>query len=214
MTTETVKEKAIELWKRSEAWGDNAQIEALLITLNAQLADRLTVSMRNYKCVAMQMQEQGLEGEPYLHTRTFNGWKAAGRQVRKGEKCTLQSITWISGGEEDSKMYPKGTSLFHLDQTDAIADFVPSDEPIEKKEYIKRERKPKAVTAGLAVVQDGILVQENAAKGGIEIKFGVRPSSEVLSQLKANGFRWSSSNGCWYCKLSDSAKVFAYSLQV
>jgi hypothetical protein len=214
-TAETVKEKAMQLWKRSEAWGDDAQIEALLITLNAQLADRLTVSMRNYKCVAMQMEEQGLPGEPYLHTRTFNGWKASGRMVRKGEKSSLQSITWIGGDGEDgeSRMYPKATYLFHLSQTDGIENFVPSDEPAEKKPYAKRERKPKGITAGLAVVQEGVTVQENAAKGGIEIKFGARPSAEVLAQLKANRFRWSSSNGCWYTKLSDSAKAFAYGLQ-
>ena len=208
-TLEPVKENAIELWKRSESWGDSAQIQELLTTLNEQLADQ-TVSERSYKCVAMQMEEQGLEGSPYLHTRTFNGWRSAGRQVRKGEKSTIQSITWI-GSEDDSRRYPKAAYLFHLDQTNAIEDFTPTDEP--KKEYVKRERKPKAVTASLAVNQPGVTVEENLKKGGIEIKFSDRPSPEVLAQLKANSFRWSSANGCWYSRINDNSKVFAYSLQ-
>ena len=222
-TTETVKEtttkeKAIELWKRSEAWGDSAQIEALLITLNSTLGDRFTVSLRNYKCVAMQMEEQDLKGEPYLHTRTFNGWRESGRMVRKGEKSTLQSVTWIGGDDKDgeSRMYPKATFLFHLDQTDAIEDFVPSSEPSAPKEYVKRERKerkPKAVTAGLAVVQEGVLVTENKDKGGIEIRFGEYPSPDILTQLKNHGFRRSRTEAFWYRKIDGAAKHFAYSLQ-
>jgi len=225
-TTETVKEKAIELWKRSESWGDDAQIEALLITLSAVLGEHLTISLRNYKCVAMQMQEQGLKGEPYLHVRTFKGWRESGRMVKTGEKSTIQSVTWIGGdGDDGSKrMYPKGTHLFHWNQTDAIEGFVPSDEPATpreyvKREYVKRERKAKGVTAGLAVVQEGVLVSENAAKGGIEIRFSVRPSSDVLTKLKAKDFRWSSANTCWYRRFgvdvnaNDASRVFAYSLQ-
>ena len=75
------------------------------------------------------------------------------------------------------------------------------------------KRKPRAVTAGLAVNQPGVVVTENAAKGGIEIAFGERPSAEVLTQLKSNGFRWSRANGCWYRRMCDNAKVFAYGLQ-
>ncbi len=38
----------------------------------------------------------------------------------------------------------------------------------------------------------------NEAKGGIEIYFNSKPSTAVLDDLKANGFRWGKFNKCWY----------------
>lgn len=38
----------------------------------------------------------------------------------------------------------------------------------------------------------------NKAKGGVELYFPGKPAQEVLADLKANGFRWSRFNGCWY----------------
>ncbi len=64
----------------------------------------------------MQMQSLGIEGLPYIHMRTFDHWKDAGRQVRKGEKAKVVSVVWIpcndkndSNGEDDGsgrRMYP------------------------------------------------------------------------------------------------------------
>jgi hypothetical protein len=216
------KAEAIALWKDSKDWGDENTIKALLETIEEQLKTK-GLSERNYKLVAFQMQQQGLNGSPYLHTRTFKAWREAGRQVRKGEKSTLFSITWIGtggkeGSEDSGRCYPKMTNLFHFDQTDPIEGAIPSEKPFPSREeraeaQPRAKRSSKGKTAGLAVVQEGVNVTENKDKGGIEIRFAASPSQDVRQQLKSNGFRESTANGCWYIKANDSARAFAYSLQ-
>lgn len=226
-TTEEKKElrdRAIGLWKTSKEWGDEAQIKALVMTIESQLRTQ-GMSYRNVALVAMQMENLGLNGVPYLHTRTYGGWKEAGRQVKKGEKSLLFSITWIGGnsgedGEEgSSRLYPKMTNLFHFDQTEAIgeaSDELPPVAPLPDRSDAKPRgtRKAKGKTAGLAVIQAGLEVSENKEKGGIEIRFAERPEPEILADLKAKGFRWGRSAGCWYAPMRDDTKAFAYSLQV
>ena len=219
----TKKQIAIDLWKDSETWGGES-INSIIAQVDEQLGTE--VSSRNIKLVAMQLAQLGWKGLPYVHTRTFEGWRAAGRQVRKGEKSKILSITWIAGEEGESKRYPKVTNLFHFDQTDAIDgekdETVPPIAAREPREVTTdhqvRERKPRGKTAGLAVIQTGVEVSENKEKGGIEIRFAAKPAGEVIAQLKDNGFRWSRTAGCWYTRTSDSdsakAKAFAYALKV
>lgn len=40
----------------------------------------------------------------------------------------------------------------------------------------------------------------NSEKNGIEIRFDSRPAAEIISDLKANGFRWSGKQKMWYAK--------------
>lgn len=86
----------------------------------------LQVSPWSYMFTAASMRAQGLEGIPYLDTKTFQGWRAAGFMVRKGEKSTLSGITWVSvkgkdgAPDDDGYMYPKEYHLFHRSQVDAI----------------------------------------------------------------------------------------------
>ena len=76
----------------------------------------------------IDMRAAGLEGTPYIDCKTFNKWKEAGFQVKKGEKSTIKGMSWISptykddeGNEvEDDYMYPKVYSLFHRSQVEAI----------------------------------------------------------------------------------------------
>jgi hypothetical protein len=211
----------LDLWRLAEKWGEDEAIGIVAATIKEQAG--IEVSDRNIRMVAMQLDALELPGLPYVHTRTFEGWRSAGRQVRKGEKSGIFSITWIGGGEDEGSRYPKVTNLFHLSQTDAIDGeddgSVPPIAPAEERERTTaprepRARKPRGKTAGLAVVQQGVEVSENKEKQGIEIRFAAKPSDAVLAELKAHGFRWSRAAGCWYAKISDSAKVFAYSLQV
>jgi hypothetical protein len=74
--------------------------------------------------------------------------------------------------------------------------------------------KRKAVTAGLAVTQNGVEVTANKAKDGIEIRFECPPDAAMVARLEGAGFRLSRSAGCWYSLTCDQAKVFAYSLSV
>ncbi|XHX80851.1 MAG: ArdC-like ssDNA-binding domain-containing protein [Stenomitos frigidus ULC029] len=88
------------------------------------------ISLNNFAFVLFQMEAQHLEGLPYTHVRTFEHWKDNNRTVRKGEKSTLVSITWVPAKEtEDGKkgrLFPKVTHLFHVNQTDEIGAVVAS----------------------------------------------------------------------------------------
>lgn len=44
---------------------------------------------------------------------------------------------------------------------------------------------------------------KNEELKGIEIYFDEKPQTEILSTLKAEGFRWHSVKKCWYNKISD-----------
>ena len=79
---------------------------------------------------------------------------------------------------------------------------------------------PSAPTASTSVAPSpacagagGVTVRENVAKGGIEIKFAVKPSAAVLANLKANGWRWTKFNGgLWYNRASDTSRAFAQAI--
>lgn len=52
----------------------------------------------------------------------------------------------------------------------------------------------------------------NEEKNGVELYFNNKPSEEIRNNLKANGFRWSKFNECWFTKQSDKTIGFANSL--
>ena len=60
----------------------------------------------------------------------------------------------------------------------------------------KPAREAPAQNAGEVSPVSGVVVSENMAKGGLEIKFPCRPNAAVLVSLKANGWRWSKFGGC------------------
>jgi hypothetical protein len=60
---------------------------------------------------------------------------------------------------------------------------------------------------------ESITVTENDDRDGVEIRFTTKPSEEVLTELKANGYRWSRFNSCWYAKRSPETLAFAASLE-
>lgn len=75
------------------------------------------------------MQAQKLDGNPYVDCKTFNGWRASGFKVKKGEKSKVSGIVWLSpvskdketGKEIDSDyVYPKIYHLFHRTQVEAL----------------------------------------------------------------------------------------------
>ena len=61
-------------------------------------------------------------------------------------------------------------------------------------------------------VSEGVEIKLNEDKNGIEIYFTSKPSEEVRTALKSNGFRWSKYNKCWYAKKSGETIKFANSL--
>lgn len=54
-------------------------------------------------------------------------------------------------------------------------------------------------------------VSRNLSQNGVEIKFPSKPSDEIISKLKSNGFRWARS-GHWYTTYSESKHKFALQL--
>lgn len=85
----------------------------------------MSVSYWSFYFTLSAMRRQGMDGLPYIDAKTFNGWRGAGFQVRKGEKSTLDGITWIEVRGKDEPddegfMLPKKYALFHRRQVDAI----------------------------------------------------------------------------------------------
>lgn len=68
---------------------------------------------------------------------------------------------------------------------------------------------PVAASAMPAATVDGVTVSENAEKGGIEIRFPVKPAGNVLEALKSHGWRWSRFAGCWYHKADEATREWA-----
>jgi hypothetical protein len=113
--------------------------------IRAIMSERgLMFSVRSYVLIDMQMKAAGLSGYPYIDMKTFEGWRAAGFIVKRGEKSTADGIVWITsegrevrgyngsgenGGGEDcdgviderrSSVYPKVYKLFHKSQVEEI----------------------------------------------------------------------------------------------
>ncbi len=53
---------------------------------------------------------------------------------------------------------------------------------------------------------NGVTCKLNAERSGIELYFPGKPSAAVLTDLKANGFRWAKYNKCWYKHDSTEAR--------
>lgn len=57
-----------------------------------------------------------------------------------------------------------------------------------------------------------VSVTENPAKNGVEVRFGAKPSPELIEELKAAGFRWSKFQSLWYARRSPETLAFAHAL--
>lgn len=54
--------------------------------------------------------------------------------------------------------------------------------------------------AAPAATSEGVTVRPSSTgrDGFVEVVFGAKPAREVIDGLKARGFRWARTNGCWY----------------
>ena len=114
-----------EKWKYAKALADNDQTaKALYVEMGGK------VSYYSFYFTLRQMKDQKLKGIPYIDAKTFNGWKQVGFRVMKGQRSTLQGITWVESKkkeeeEEDGKkkrkfIYPKIYHLFHRTQVEEV----------------------------------------------------------------------------------------------
>jgi len=61
----------------------------------------------------------------------------------------------------------------------------------------------------------GTTVTLNIAKGGVEIRFGAKPTQTQLEAYKSShlkGWKWSRFSRCWYAKLNDRTLAVANDL--
>jgi len=111
-------------WKEAKEYAERDEIKALF---QHALENGLKVSAHSFAFVKKQLDEKGLEGTPYLDTKTFQGWVDNGFKVKKGEKSFLQGITFLpverekeTGEKEVAYTVPKAYHLFHKSQVEAI----------------------------------------------------------------------------------------------
>ena len=113
-------------WQAAKDISNEDEIRAIM------MQSGLNFSVRSYAYVAMQLRALGLEGVPYVDTKTFMAWKESGFMVRKGEKSQIEGITWIAingkeaeapeDGDEKKHGYvmPKAYALFHRSQVEEL----------------------------------------------------------------------------------------------
>ena len=75
----------------------------------------------------------------------------------------------------------------------------------EKKEEVKENN---TIDPTEEKTNNTVSVKFNEEKKGIELYFNTKPTREILNTLKANGFRWSKYNKCWYIKDSEEKRQF------
>ena len=49
----------------------------------------------------------------------------------------------------------------------------------------------------------------NTEKNGIELRFDSKPSAEILTKIKENGYRWSNNQKIWYAKQKENTITIA-----
>lgn len=85
-------------------------------------------SMANYPAIFEGFAAMGIpesEIQPRVNVFTYHAWRAMGRQVRRGQHG-VKVGTWVDmsktedDGSKTSFRRPKGTTVFHISQTDPI----------------------------------------------------------------------------------------------
>jgi len=111
-------------WKANKLKADNdkearERYEAILSEAGGK------ISYYSFYFTLCDMQNQKLDGNPYIDCKTFNGWRASGFMVKKGEKAKIKGIVWMHPISKDEKgesvenadyLYPKVYHLFHRSQ--------------------------------------------------------------------------------------------------
>lgn len=83
---------------------------------------------------------------------------------------------------------------------------------IEEEQELKQASNSDLIEEAKEVVeienQIDVTVKFNEEKNGIELYFNEKPSNEILTQLKVNGFRWSKFKKIWYAKDGQDKREF------
>lgn len=125
------KQLLIEAKKKAKELYTPEQLDEALKHIQTLALVGIRVSTYSFCEVQEVMKKRNLAGVPFLDTKTFNGWRAVGRRVKRGEKAIYQSVSWNK--IENIKEHADGTievkdefsggkvySIFHISQTEEI----------------------------------------------------------------------------------------------
>lgn len=113
-------------WKANKQQADQDQDARAKWQAVRDEAPEGKISYYGFFFALQSMKAQGLDGLPYVDAKTFNGWKASGFIVKKGETSKIQGLTWINVANEkddepeERRLYPKAYALFHRSQVQAL----------------------------------------------------------------------------------------------
>jgi hypothetical protein len=127
----TKKQLLVKQRKESKVLYTPEQLEKAIEHVAMLMTVGIKVSPFSFLDVQRVLADKGLPGVPFIDTKTFAGWQAVGRRVRKGEKAIYQSVSWnkienikehADGSIETSDEFVGGKvySVFHISQTDEI----------------------------------------------------------------------------------------------
>ncbi|MFS0855175.1 hypothetical protein [Paenibacillus taichungensis] len=167
------------------------------------------------------------KGNKYTLThidQQFNKYHTFAKLGKNNKPSKSMDKSWSLSVARFNELLSKG----HI----AIIEFVEVTEYVEKTVYKKTVRK-QTVSSVPAIEttqksehneennesqkdeSKSITITLNEEKNGIEIFFAQKPDSEVIEELKLNGFRWSRFNGGkWWAKQSAETIGYAESLAV
>ena len=109
--------------------------------------------------------------------------------------------------EKAGLIYASGTGLAGWGDYDRTRSDAAVAQTIRAIEYgMRRASRPAAGSSNSssAASVDGVRVRRNDSLNGIEVIFPTKPSYETRQSLKDLRFRWSSAQGLWYARYSDS----------
>ena len=72
-------------------------------------------------------------------------------------------------------------------------------------EATMQKQEERANTESSEIEFEGGRIVKNFADDRLQIFHDEKPSADVISRLKSNGFRWSRFNGCWQRQLTDNS---------
>lgn len=137
-------------------------------------------------------------GEPYHRSAFTNSIFGKVERLANNGKAVLvlKALEYIKQVQEDEKTglkKPLFTSRHKIWKLQEVC------------EAAMQKQEERANTESSEVEFDGGRIVKNFAGDRLQIFHDEKPSADVISRLKSNGFRWSRFNGCWQRQLTDNS---------
>lgn len=137
-------------------------------------------------------------GEPYHRSAFTNSIFGKVERLANNGKAALvlKALEYIKQVQEDEKTGLKKllfTSRHKIWKLQEVC------------EAAMKKQEERANTESSEIEFDGGRIVKNFADDRLQIFHDEKPSADVISRLKSNGFRWSRFNGCWQRQLTDNS---------